>query len=399
MIDKIHFQPSCTFLTPEAVQLTSTRDGFGRCANITGRLTGGTVVLKFKVDRYPIVSIVAIKLQDGRWWVKRIEGNLPSLIHGHNGTPLANLHELHLALTRLRHIVALVTASACHGRIIPGVGTGNEGSIGRVECLIQFHDPGRRFLVGSHFARLKHQQRPTGVYFRQSSCFITRELVLSIYDKLVEMRAGVAEPVGVEPTRVEARILDEARLAKDVLRTKMFTGVSGPLLATLSPVTAHALVQLSLSRLSGFGWLPELDSLQGLPKAARLIAASLGQLIHHPHALDLALENYQLVEDPGKRTMQAVESKLRAYAFRNYVGDPQHIIFPDLSELARADVRWPSREREFEALMRDIGAPLEPEPDIVAAWSRTTFLPAVPATGALFGSVSPAPPPFRTNTL
>lgn len=399
MIDQIHLKPSCTFLTPEAVQLTSTRHGFGRCANITGKQSGGTVVLKFKVDRYAFVRIVAIKLSDGRWWVKCIEANMPSLIRGHNGTPLANLHELHLALTRLRHIVALVTTSACHGRIIPGVGAGNDGWIGRVECLIQFDDRDRRFLVGSHFARLKHQQQPTGVYFRQSSYFTTRELVLSIYDKLVKVRAGVAEPVGVEPTRVEARILDECRLAKDVKRTKLFTGASGPLVATLSPVTAHALVQLSLSRLSGFGWLPEVDSLQGLPKAARLIAASLGQLIHQPHHLDLALENYQLVENPGKRIMQSVESKLRAYAFRNYVGDPRHIIFPDLSELARAHVRWPEREKEFEVLMRDIGAPMEPEPDIVAAWSRTTFLPAVPATGALFGSVSPAPPPFRTSTL
>jgi hypothetical protein len=353
----------------------------------------------FQIDCYAIARITAIKLQDNRWWVKRIDTNPPALLHGHNGCPLANARELHLALTRLRFIAAMVVKPEDYARIIPGIGPYNDGWIDYVETLIQFDDPDRRFLIGSHFARLKNQQKISGIHFSQSSKFITRELNLSIYDKLAEVRHGIADPPGSWPTRVEAIYRNETRLAKDVLKTRLFTGKSGPLVATMAPAAACALVQLTLSRLTGYGWLPEVDSLKGLPKPARMIAAALGHAIYDPHRLDLALENYRLVEDPGMRTMQKVESMLRAYAVSNYIGDPQRIIFPDLTELPRADVRWPEREREFGLLMRDIAAPSEPDPDIAAAWSQTRFLPAAPEIGALFGSVAPAPPPFRTHTL
>ena len=399
MIDFINLKPSQAYLTDEAVDLKTTREGFRRCANTTGKLGGGTIVLKFEIERYAVLTVTAIRVQDGRWWVKHIKANLPALLYGHNGCQLATLRDLHLALTRLRHIVSMVTTPACHDRLIPGIGSGNDGFIDAVEAMIQFDYPDRRFLVGSHFARLKNQQKPTGVYFRQSSTFGTRELILSIYDKLAQLWRGVADPETAQPTRVEARFRDEERLAKDVRKTGIYFGSSGPLLATLSPDTAYALVQLTLSRLTGFGWLSEIDSLQALPKAARLIAASLADLIHEPHRLDLAIENYRLVENPCPRTLQDTESKLRAYALRAFCGDPRKIIPPDRSELPRADVRLPDREKQFSLLMRDIGAPVEPDQDIVEAWSRTTFLPAIPSPGAVFGSVAPAPPIFRTQTL
>ena len=398
MIDQLKIRPARVFLADTAVSHKGTHASFRRNHDIEGQKPGATVVLKFKIARYSVVTVVAKKLQDGRFWVSHIEAILPSLLRGHNGTPLANSHELHLALTRLRHIVMLVVEPNCRDFIIPGTGRGNDGWIDYVECLAQFDDADRRFLVGSHFAALKYQQQPTRVYFGQSSKFSTRELAVSIYGKLAELRHGTADPPGSWPTRVEAIYRDEARLAKDVAKGRLFTGKRGPLLATLAPAAAQELVQLALSRLTGFGWLPELDSLATLSKSARLIAAALGPAIREPNRLDLAIENYKLVEKPCPRTADAVENQLRAYAVRNTLGSGK-ILFPCLSELPRADVRWHQREQEFEVLMRDIGAPTEPDADIAEAWSHTTFLPAVPEPGALTGSVAPAPPPFRTDTL
>jgi hypothetical protein len=397
MIDRLKYQPDRLYLCDEAVDRTSTIEGFGRMVNTEGRTVGGTIVLRFRVARYPILCITAIKVRDGRWWVKWVTANLPALLHGHNGWPLADARELYLALTRLRHIVTRVVAPEGHPRIIPG--TGNKGWLREVECFRQIVDEDHRVLIASHFARLDHQQRPTRVYFGESSKFHTRPLELSIYDKGKEMTYGLPVPEGINATRLEAIFRNEDSLVKAAKATREYSGAPGPVVSTLAPDTALAMVDRALARLSGFGWMAEFTELPQLCKSARIIAAALGDAIHEPHRLELALEHYLEAVRPGVVTAKNVGKQLRAYSASTHMNHSARSAVIHIGSLPVAQVRWSQREMEFAVLMRDIGAPDEPEPDIVMAWSQTTFLREVPAACELIGAVNPTPPPFRTNTL
>jgi hypothetical protein len=400
LIDRLHINPDRLFLTPAAADGKCTIKWFLRWSHVKGSEPKRSLVLSLVIDRYRIVRIVCHRLEDGRWWVRRIEANLPALVHGHNGRPLTTVCDVALALTRLAFIVSLAVNAEGHGRIIPGVGANNQGHLAFVECMIQFCDTQQQFLYASHTGRLRNQQQPTGVYFGESSKFSKREIGLSIYDKCRQLRSGTVFPAGAEATRVEAIIKNPVRLAKDAAATQAFSGAQGPLVATLSPSTAYAILRLNLESLSGFGWLADCDSLSKLTKTASLIIAGLGNSITDSHRIELALENYRRIQQPGIRQSRKVESEVRAFAFNLTAPRARDLIPRDPSDLKWAAVHWPEREAEFAALMRDMDAPNEPDPAIAAAWSGTSFLKAEPHPGTLVGPLfAPAHYlPFRKDT-
>ncbi len=399
MIDLINFRPAQLYLTDEAMALKSTTEGFFRSHGVQGKSADGrTATLSFSVDGYSPVKIKARQLKCGRCWVSSIMAVLPSLLHGHNGRPLKNAEEIWQALTRLAYIVSKVTVLSYPGRAIPGVGTGNRGYILGVECSTQFQDPDQSALLSSHLARMKNQQRATGVYFRESSIMLSRELKVSIYDKNAKVHCGIAEPPGIGCTRAEAIFKDDERLAKDAKATKLYSGQPGEVLATLAPETSYALLRMSLMRLTGFGWLPSAGDLEGLGKSARSLACGLGDAIARPHRLNSALEAFRRIEHPkGGATYLRVERALRAYAVRTVLPDPMAFLPKDPADLKWSDVLWRDREQAWAVLMRDIGAPTEPDPAIAAAWGQTRFLAKRPEPAELIGTVAPSRPPFLTS--
>jgi len=396
MIDLIKFRPHKLFLTTEAAGKV---ERFTRSHHTNGQKPGGKIVQAFNIDSYPPVKVVATKTQDGRWWVSKIEAVLPSVLHGHNGRPIRTPQELWMALTIVQHIVRRVTEPEGHQRIIPGVGRHNLGYVDYVECSITVRDPGHLFLHGSHLARLKNQQTPTRIYIGQSSKYFTGELAVSIYDKAKQLREGFVDPSGVEVARIEVIVRDDQRLGKDVKATKLYAGDAGEVVATMTPETSFAVLRANLLRMSGFGWSPVPESLDGLGKNARILACGLGDRIGDSRHVKRALAAYRHNVKPKANTYRKVELELRGYAVRTVIPDPLAIVPENLADLSWVDVQWPARELDWSTLLRDIGAPTEPDPAIVAAWSQTTMLRKKPIPAELIGSVAHSPPPFRKDPI
>lgn len=401
MKDKIHFRPDRLFLGHESMALTSTTEGFFRLHGVKGKAAEGRpATLSFSVDGYSPVKIKARQMKCGRWWVSSIMAVLPSLLHGFNGRPIKTAEELWLALTILAHLVSKVTNVSNPSRIIPGVGSDNRGFILSVENTVQFQDQHKRFLLGSHLTRMKNQQRASGIYHGEGTYHRSREFKWCSYDKKAKVFYGVVVPVDFDCTRVEASYTDAERLAKDAKATKLYSGQPGEVLATLAPETSYALLRQSLTRLAGFGWMPGAADLEGLGKSARGLACGLSVDIARPHRLNAALETFRRVEHPkGGPTYRRVERELRAYAVRTVLPDPMTFFPKDPADIKWSDVIWRDREQAWAILMRDIGAPTEPDPAIAAAWSQTTFLAKRPEPFELIGTVAPARLPFLTNTL
>ncbi|MES2923830.1 MAG: hypothetical protein V4819_19910 [Verrucomicrobiota bacterium] len=399
MIDLITFLPDCLYLNQESMAPKSTIERFFRSYGVQGKSADGrTATLSFSVDGYSPVKIKARQLKCARWWVYSIMAVLPSLIWGHNGRPIRTAAELWQALTILAYIVSRVTNVLDPGRIIPGVGSDNRGFILRVENTVQFQDPLKSFLLGSHFTRMKNQQRPSGVYYGESTCLRSRERRVSIYDKKAKVYYGVVAPSDIDCTRVEAIYTDAERLAKDAKATKLFSGQPGEVVATLAPETSYALIRQSLTRLAGFGWLPDAADLESLGKSARGLACGLGGDVARPHRLNGALETFRRVEHPkGGPTFRRVERELRAYAVRTVLPDPMAFFPKDPADLMWSDVLWRDREEAWAVLMRDFGAPTAPDPAIAAAWGQTRFLAKRPEPAELIGTVAPSRPPFLTS--
>jgi hypothetical protein len=321
------------------------------------------------------------------------------MLHGHNGRPIQTIHELWLALSIVQHIVRQVTEPGCHERIIPGVGRQNLGYIGKAECSITVQDPGQNFIHGSHHARLKNQQETTGIHLGESSYLYTRDLTISVYDKIKEMGKGFVAPTEYGVTRIEAIIKNDLRLGKEVKATKLFSGRPGDVVATITLETSYAVLLSSIKKMSGFGWSPGPASLDGMCRNARIIAGALGDRISDPRHVKRALAAYRQNVKPKANTFRKVELDLRAYAVRTVIPDPLAIIPENLADLQWAEVPWPSRELDWSTLMCDIGAPTEPDPAIAAAWGQTTMLRKKPMPAELTGPVAHSPPPFRKDPI
>ncbi len=399
MIDLLKYTPDRLRPTDTSIRPRSTTEGFLRKHFTPAKDGTASMVLSFPKLMRAIIRLRAFKLKDGRWAITKIEAVLASLLHGHNGRTIKTDGELHLALTILVHILKMVVQPECHGRILPGLGIGNQGFINYSECSIQVQDPAHAFLCGSHLGRMKTQHKPTGIYLGQSTKMLKREVAVSIYDKNQQLRFGTNHPAGIEGTRIEVIVKKKLRLANDVKATTFYSGKSGPVVATLALQTSYAILRKNLTQIIGIGWIQDGADLGSLCKNARILASALGERIGDPREVHRALEAYRAAETPSPNTFRDVETDLKAYALRTVVPDPLAIVPHNPADIRWSEVHWPEREAEWARLLRDIGAPTEPDPAIVAAWSQTTFLPEKPLPMELIGDVMPGPLPFPTDTL
>lgn len=399
MIDRFGYAPDRLFLTETSCHSEHTISDFDRWSFIGAKTKRRSIVLSFLSGDLPIVRVSSHRLDDGRWWIRRIIANLPSLLRGHNGHVITSQYELALALTRLQHILKLVIEPSDWHRLIPAVGCDNQSYLNLVECFVQFNDPGQAFVRASHTAKMPNQQGENRVYFSQSTYGSKREFCFSTYDKLRQVRHGIADPQGAEPTRVEIILRDEERLAKEAHAANELTGKANPLMSSLCLATAYKIVRANLIAMRGFGWIANPASMQNLSKTSKYLLLGLGVAVYDQHRVEGLLEDYRRVERPCSKQYSKISTEIRDFAARQIVPDAPNMLPAAPSEFASVSVRIPMVEQAFDTLMRDIGAPSEPAPEILRAWSETRFLPSKPHPGALVGCVAPFPPPFRRNTL
>ena len=391
-MDLTSFIPDRLYLTDEAFDTTGTVHGFLRRVTNRGKERAISIFLHRDFKEKPLVTVIAQRLDDGRWRVTCISFNVPRLVFGHNGRAIRSPDKLALALTRLRYFVAQVVRPECWGRIIPGIGADNLGFVRRIEIMVQAHDPGHNLLIASHLARYRWQHKPSLICWGQSTRTKRRELSFSFYDKIAEAQ-GWPEPEG-PLTRVECIVKGAERLATEAQKTGLYQGMPGKVVATLSVETAYAILRRNLGEFSGFGTTPEVVKTE-LSKTARTLLAGIGNRLREAQVVDFALEQWRRMEGPRDRTLREITTEVRAFAFASTVPDAADIIPAEMSDLQWADVRHPFDDQEFDAFLRDTGAPLIPDTDILAAWSKTTLLrekPTCELVGTLFAKGVPGKP-------
>lgn len=399
-MDRIRLIPDRAFLTNEVTDAKHTHPKFIRRYISKGRDAPTSLTLQpdFGPCTQINLTIVAQRLDDGRWRVTCIDAVLPQLLHGHNGRPIRSNAGLALALTVLRFIVSLVVWEDCRCRIIPGVGPENLGYIRYLEAMIQFQDPDRQLLLASHVARYHYQHKPPHVCWGQSTKVKRKELDMSFYDKSAQLgREGNLDPSGCPGTRYEFVLKNGERLARELGKA----GVrGGEVVSTLTIPDAYTLIRHSFGFMSGH-LLPDREAFSDLHKTARTLIAGLGDNIMDPHAVDQAIETYRRVEDPNPRTFRRINKEVRAYSFSTALPNFASLIPESIDDLPWSDVTLQIKEMSFAREMKEWGAPTEADPDILAAWSTTTFLKKKPVDGELVGALSVPTKylPFKRFTL
>ena len=388
-MDRIRFIPDRLFLTDEAANKMTTTPHFRRRVAVEGKSKPEGLILSLGLDCYAFLRIICYRLDSGEWRVSCTDANLPAHLYGHNGRPIRNDEELALALTSVHYFTSLVTRPEGHGRIIPGVGPDNHGYIRTVECMVQIQDPDHCLLIGSHLAGMRYQHGRPMITWGKSTTFTGQELGFTFYDKLAQRPSGIRDPECIDATRLECIVKNDKRLAKEVKASRAFVGAPGEVVNTLSLRTAYAVLRQNLGRMSGFGRIVrELPA--KLSSTSKLLLMGLGARLDDPHALDLVLENYRRSQSPCERTFRTVNAEVREHAHNFMAPDALALVPPDFEDLQWSDVRMPQDERNYGILLRDLGAPSVPDPLILEAWSRTSFLRTKPAGGDLSGPYVPA---------
>lgn len=389
-MDRIRFIPDRVYLTDEASDRSTTVEGFERRVVGKGKTKPESLILTLSLGSYQFLRIIAHRLDDGRWRVTCLDVNLPAHLYGHNGRAIRTDDELALALTRVKHFVSKVVRPECWDRIIPGVGRGNRGFIQYVEAMVQIQDPGHRLILGSHVAHMSNQHGRQLVVWGSYTRFKGTEVAITVYNKAGQRKKGILVPDLIDSTRLECTVKNSRRLAQECVVAGDYVGNPGEVLCTLSLLTAYAILRRNLGRMSGLGSRPD-DILRNLSSTARHLVLGLDSRISKPHAVDQLLERYRQACCPCPSTFASVSKQVRSHALVRIAPEVLSLLPADMDLLKRSDVTMPWTEKDFDILLHDTGAPVAPEPEILAAWSQTTFLKIKPVGFELAGHTVPAP--------
>ena len=399
MIDKFTLVPNAVQLAGHAVQKNRVPLGFVRAHRCAGDPPTESLWFDFKFGKYRLVRIRAFKTKDGKWWISWIESNIPALLAGHNAGLPTTEWEIALALTRLRFIVGIIaTPDSLHGLVPLGdVGRGNRAYLSNAEVFWQFDDPCLRFLKASHLGRMKNQHKTNCVYWGESTRMYTRERRVSIYDKASQSNGGMVSENCATSVRFEVQYRCLTRFAKDAAAA-ISAGSKAGCVATLSPEGVRALLDLTQSRLLGFGWSVAPEDLAQLSKASRGIVAAAGKRLFDHHGVDAVLDAYRDAMGQSERTFGKADKEVRAWAVRHNLRRSFDPATP-IHSLPPSPVSKPWVEDEFSSFMGSIDAPNVPDADILEAWSQTRILRSAPRDRDQLGTVAPFAPPFPRRGL
>lgn len=399
-MDRFKYIPDRVFLTAEAANPNHTAEGFERRVRSHGKQRAEFIILSVKNGKHKLISVVCHRLTDDRWRIARVDVNIPSLLHGHNGRSLVSEAEFALALTRLRHFLRRITVPESHGRLLPGIGPNNHGFLSYQETMFQIQDPEHRLLRASHTSRRRYQQKAPLIRWGQSTRFTSVESDISIYDKHAQRRKGLLLPAGIPGVRIELVLKSPERIAQEILASAEFPGQRqrGAVVRTVTMAAGYESVRRALSRMDGWGEKTD-EGLSALKGTACLLILGLGPRIADPFAVDAVIDSYRETYRPGPRTLGKVERALRSYA-TSYVGGTSVSALPeDFGDLPISELRYPQAEIDYKILLKDWDAPEAPDPEIAEAWSRTTFLSKRPEPYELVGHTASDPLPWKPKTL
>lgn len=390
-MDRVTIISPRLFLSADAADRDRTVAPFNRWVGTKGRERPHTVTIALECHSTRLLTLVSHALDDGRWRVTRSDVNLPSLIWGHNGRALRSAAEVALAWTRARYFIKIVTEALGHDKIIPGTGRANLGFVRTAELMVQIQDPDHRLLRATHQTRLPHQHKPTFVAWGRSSDFNREDTRLRIYDKVAQRTGGRPNPMGGSLSRLEFVAKRPERLGRETGYALQLPPAAGDVISTLTLDDAYAVIRLNFRSLIGLNTGGNLGASK-LSKTARLLMLGLAT---GPYAVERLLDDYRDLERPSNRCYGTIDREVRNAAASRLIPDFDALLPETLDSLAWADVEMPGTEGDYLAFLRDMGAPSEPDPDILAAWSRTSFLKSKPCAADLTGPVMPCRAPWR----
>jgi hypothetical protein len=332
------------------------------------------LIIVIRVGKVNCVRVRAIKNNLSEWRVSSIDASLPKLLWGHNGRCIKTEEDYLMALTVLRRLMNPYVTPATHERILPGVGPGNRGSLGRVEITVQMHDPGSRILRASHSAKYPKVRKPNGIFHGESTKTSAGEHGFSIYDKRAEMgfRKGKSKGIPDSTTRIERIYRSSRRLAQAIEENTDYSVFA----ATLSFPDAYSLLRREVGNLTGFHINGAFPPSGKFNKHASLMAALWDGLSPQRRTLDHLMSTYKATIPCCSKTMATVRRDLGALLATKSNLTLDQLIPPD-----PAHFPWEDIPKDFEeemhrsSLHEKLGEQITtPDPAIVEAFSKTRIL-------------------------
>jgi hypothetical protein len=139
--------------------------------------------------------------------IKKVEADLPKLLHGHNGRLLKSQQEIDAALARLKAVLETISQGlGTKNGFFPGDVPGDVWTYyTRIDLVWQFDLPPALVLLALRNAKHPEITKRTGEWQDQTLVFPGTKIRISMYDKKAKMRASCPHNV----MRVEIQLHDE----------------------------------------------------------------------------------------------------------------------------------------------------------------------------------------------
>ena len=312
-------------------------------------------IIVFWLGGHRLAEVVLVETEDRKIRLLKIDATLPTLRYGHNGIPLRSEWDYHLALTRLQELVRPLL-----GRGVFDCFGNPHWKIQRVEIHVQVHDPAANIILDSHMSHFRYFRTPPMIVPGKSTTFSTKELGITIYDKISELSKDHGDVFEQPITRIEARFKSSRRLrkalglveSKDGVATIPFDHLFGALESVLVPTV-----------MGGLASPPRTSP----PKRRGKIAEILG---YEGFPGRLHAELIRTCRD----LLPSGASHLRSRVFETLASQCSSslpaLFASGLSDELLVGVRIPGDELGYAKIVDGLDWPTEPDPAVVSVFSE-----------------------------
>jgi hypothetical protein len=317
--------------------------------------------LRFQFRESRLADIVVVQTETGNLRVAKVDANLPSLLRGHNSTLPLNAGEMHLALTRLDHLLAPLFEPNSRQKFLR---VGHSGtcawSVCSMEVAVQFLDPERQAVRDSHLSQMKRFVEKPSIRPGESTKLFSNELDLQFYAKDLELSKRYPGANHSQTTRFEAHFkTNRAMLRALGAQGKQKTVHTVPydfLLSMLSRLVKERIV-------GGLASPVTVSGLKQRGSTRRVVekAWSPGNL----HAA-LHMECAQI----GGSSASRLRERVFDYLACQYPTDLPGLLEQIAAGMPLVELPVEYVQEGFQEACEEYGLPIEPDPEIVAAFSE-----------------------------